>query len=123
MKKIIIITLGIVVLGMTSCKKKVQVAPELKNTKWVSEDGSSTLEFTKKNVLFNDEESIDGKEVFYADVVGDGGQFWIEEGDDVSYLYDYKISGENLFIAPETTAAWEDPSSPKSIYAVKYKQE
>lgn len=89
----------------------------------MSEDGTRTLEFTKKNVLLDGKELRDGKEVFYADTEGEGGQFWIEEGDDISYLYDYKISGENLFISPETTSAWEDPSSPKAENSIKFKQE
>lgn len=123
MKKYIIIGFGLSLIGISSCKKKVKVAPEFKKTKWVSEDGTRTVEFTKKNVLFDNKESIDGKEVFYADVEGDGGQFWIEEKDKKYYLYDYKLSGNNLFIAPEFSSSWDDPSSPKSINAVKYKEE
>ena len=123
MKKNIIILIGLSVIVITSCKKKVKVAPEFKKTKWVSEDGTRTIEFTKKNVLFDEKESIDGKQVFYADVEGDGGQFWIEEKDKKSYLYDYKLSGENLFVAPEFTSGWDDPSSPKSVDAIKYKEE
>ena len=124
MKKIIIIGFtGLCILGMQSCKKKVKVISELKNTSWVSEDGSRTLEFTKKNVLLDGEELRDGKEVFYADEEGDGGQFWLEEKDEITYIYDYKISGENLFIAPENTSAWEDPSSPKTENTVKFKQQ
>ena len=109
-------------LGATSCKKKVKVAPEFKKTKWVSEDGSRTLEFTKKNVLFDGKELRDGNEVFYADVEGGGGQFWVES-DEKYYLYDYKLSGENLFIAPEYTENWDDPSSPKHPDAIKFKEE
>jgi len=101
-------------LVMTSCRKG-EIATDLSGTKWTEQDGSATIQFTKRWVKVNDEKINDkGETVHVAD-----GQIWIDKDGTLSYLYDYKLSGTNLFVMSETTSVFVDPS----FVGIKYKQD
>lgn len=107
MKKSVLIA-AIALVGAAGCKR-ADVEGELQSS-WIEDGGTRTVEITKNDFIF-DGVSVreDGHKLFVED-----GQVWNEKGGDQTYLYDYKLSGNNLFIQAETTSAWSDPSSPSS---------
>ncbi len=111
---------GLIIAAATSmiaCGGGIDVEPTLKKTSWTSEDGTKTLEFTKKEVLMDGVTIYEGN----GEVKVEEGQIWVEDGENKTYMFDYKISGQNLFVATETTSDWNDPSSP-AVVSEKYKQ-
>ena len=104
---------------MSNCKK-ADIEVGLKGTLWIEDGGAqtATIEFTKKEVLQNGVSiSEKGDKIFVK-----GGQIYLDRDGDLIYLYDYKLSGNNLFVMTELTSSFVDPSSPSSA-GVKYKQQ
>lgn len=101
------IAVALLAISISSCKR-TDVEPNLDNTRWVEENGTSTVEFSKKNVeVDNVELRGRGEQIFVQD-----GQIWLEADFGQAYLYDYRIIGDKLYMAPEKSSAYFDPASP-----------
>lgn len=117
MKLSIAILILVFTISITSCKKII-ISKDLKKTKWVENGGTGTIEFTKKQLIVNGVELRESGEKIYVE----NGQIWKDNKGDLTYLYDYKLSGNNLFVSIELTANFFDPSSPSSL-GIKYNPE
>lgn len=110
MKKILfILTVAVQPVFFASCKR-ADVQEDL-ITIWIEDGGTRTVEISKNDFIFNGVSMRDkGAKLFVED-----GQVWNEKGGDQFYLYDYKLSGNNLFLQTETTVVWSDPSAPANL--------
>lgn len=119
--------LALFVFAFLGCAKVIVVDP-FYESKWQSEDGQNMLELTKKTVIFNGQELRFDDEIFYADVLIFGGQFWKEDKKGKKeFLFDYAIKNDarpnitreeaidTLYLKEENTIEWFDPSPPKGI--------
>lgn len=95
--------------------RKAEINAELKGSKWLEQGGDATIQFAKRWVKVDGEKINDKGETVYVE----NGQIWIDKDGVNTYVYDYKLSGTNLFVLSESTSVFVDPS----FIGIKYKQD